>query len=155
MYCYCYILEWNCSPTVCMDDLLKSNNIISIMSPFLISHLISRFLRVMNIKQKYSGTNSARICSDMTGQLQTIWAVKWCDKHQVSYSWRLNTVPVCVESASGSVLPLSSGLRLPQSSSVAMVLWMFWYLQEDRGFILTHSGAMLSFSKGHFHKCGL
>lgn len=36
------------------------------------------------------------------------------------------------ESVSVSVLTLLSNLRPPHSSSVAMVLWMFWYLERNR-----------------------
>lgn len=42
----------------------------------------------------------------------------------------MSTVPVGVESVSVSVLLLRSNLWLPPSSSEAMVLWMFWYLQN-------------------------
>lgn len=41
-------------------------------------------------------------------------------------------VPVGGESDSFSVLLLLSNLGPPPSSSVAMVLWMFWYLQKQR-----------------------
>lgn len=49
---------------------------------------------------------------------------------------RLSTVPVWGDSESVSVLPLRSNLWLPPSSSVAMVLWMFWYLQKPKVVLL-------------------